>query len=185
VAFTSSVPGIYEALLALIRKTASEQSPEPSVFEFELAQWEPGAYVIVGPIRGPRYDWHAFPLQLEEEYEIQGKATVFSGDSPATNQTVAAEILTQTFELVSSCVMEPAIANRDSPTFGTSGPSAQVMFPVSASYSSGVEVIGGQPGGWGGVIDWALTFKAIITPSPQLSADFSVPYPDESELPEE
>ena len=33
---------------------------------------------------------------------------------------------------------------------------------------AGLDVIAGQPGGWGGVIDWALTFKAIITPSPQL-----------------
>lgn len=165
--FVSSVPGIYEGLLKLIREAAEEQSQPVSVFPAALAQFEPARYIIVGPIKGPRYDWHAIPLQLEETYEIQGKATVFSGDSAATNQTLAAEVLTETFELLGACVMGPAIANRDAPTFGTSGPNAQVMFPIEANYEAGLDVIAGQPGGWGGVIDWALTFKAIITPSPQ------------------
>ena len=166
-AFVSSVPGIYEGLLALIREAAEEQSnPLVSVFPFELAQYEPQAYILVGPIKGPRYDWHAHPSQLEETYEIQGRVTVFSGDSPDTNPTLATEILTQCFAILGSCVMGPAIANRDAPTFGTSGPNAQVMFPIGADYEAGLEIIAGQPGGWGGVIDWALTFKAIINPSP-------------------
>lgn len=167
-AFVSSVPGIYEGLLKLIREAAEEQSQPVSVFPAALAQFEPARYIIVGPIKGPRYDIHALPIQLEELYEIQGKATVFSGESPAANKDLAAEILTQTFDLLGACVMGPAIANRDAPTFGTSGPNAQVMFPIAADYEAGLDIIAGQPGGWGGVIDWALTFKAIITPSPQL-----------------
>jgi hypothetical protein len=167
-AFVSSVPGIYAALLKLIREAAEEQSKPVSVFPAALAQFEPARYIIVGPIKGPRYDWHAIPIQLAEEYEIQGKATVFSGDSPATNEELAAEVMAQTFALFGECVAGPAIANRDQPTFGTTGPSAQVMFPIQADYTAGLDIIAGQPGGWGGVIDWALTFKAIISPSPQL-----------------
>jgi len=166
--FISSVPGIYEGLLKLIREAAAEQSQPVSVFPAALAQFEPARYIIVGPIKGPRYDWHAHPIQLEEDYEIQGKATVFSGESAATNQTLAAEVLTQTFEVLEKCVMGPAIANRDAPTFGTSGPNAQVMFPIQADYEAGLDIMAGQPSGWGGVIDWALTFKAIINPAPYL-----------------
>jgi hypothetical protein len=166
--FVSSVPGIYEGLLKLIREAAAEQSQPVSVFPAALAQFEPARYIIVGGIKGPRYDWHAIPLQLAEEYEIQGKVTVFSGDSAATNQSLAAEVMAQTFALFGECVAGPAIANRDAPTFGTSGPNAQVMFPVQAEYDAGLDIMAGQPSGWGGVIDWALTLKAIITPSPQL-----------------
>jgi hypothetical protein len=167
--FTSSVPGIYEGLLRLIREAAEEQSQPVSVFELLLAQFEPARYIILGPIKGPTYDWHAHPIQLEEVYEIHGKATVFTGESPLESKTVASEVMTQTFALLSECVIGPAIANRDAPTFGTTGPAAQVMFPVQADYNAGLDLIAGQPGGWGGVIDWALTFKAIITPSPQLA----------------
>lgn len=166
--FVSSVPGIYENLLRLIREAAEEQSQPVSVFPFELAQYEPARYIIVGPVRGPRYEVEALPLQLAETYEIEGKATVFTGDSAAMNPGLAAEVLTQTFALLGECVMGPAIANRSAPTFGTTGPAAQIMFPVQADYQAGVDVIGGQPGGWGGVIDWALTFKAIISPAPAL-----------------
>jgi len=165
--FVSSVPGIYEGLLKLIREAAGEQSRPVGVFPAALAQFEPARYIIVGPVKGPQYEIEALPIQLAETYEIQGKATVFSGESPATSPELAAEVLTQTFGLLGACVFGPAIANRDSPTFGTTGPSAQIMFPIQADYEAGLDIIDGQPGGWGGVIDWAITFKAIITPTPQ------------------
>ena len=164
--FVSSVPGIYEGLLKLIRAAAEEQSEPVSVFPDVLAQFEPARYIIVGPVKGPQYEIESIPIQLSETYEIHGKATVFTGDNPATNPRLAGEVLTQTFELLGACVMGPAIANRDAPTFGTSGPSAQIMYPIDADYEAGLDVIAGQPGGWGGVIDWALTFRAIINPSP-------------------
>lgn len=171
--FPSSVPGIYGGLLKIIREAAEEQSKPVSVFPFMLAEFEPARYVIVGPIKGPRYEIESIPIQLAEEYEIHGKATVFSGDTPpatdpARGAELADEVLTETFQVLEACVMGPAIANRDSPTFGTAGPSAQIMFPIQAEYDAGLDIIAGQPGGWGGVIDWALTFKAIITPTPQL-----------------
>ena len=165
--FVSSVPGIYNGLMKLIREAAAEQSRPVSVFPKVLPQFEPAAYILVGPIKGPRYDIRALPIQLEETYEICGKATVFTGESPVENEDLASEVLAQTFELLGNCVMGPAIANRDAPTFGTSGPNAQMMFPVDADYEDGLDIMGGQPAGWGGVIDWALTFKAIISPSPQ------------------
>jgi len=172
-AFVSSVPGIYAGLLKLVREAAEEQSKPVSVFPGALAQFEPARYIIVGPIKGPRYDWHAIPIQLAEEYEIQGKASYFTGETPPATEParaaeLAAEVMAQTFELFGECVAGPAIANRNQPTFGTTGPSAQVMFPIQADYTAGLDIIAGQPGGWGGVIDWALTFKAIISPSPQL-----------------
>ena len=170
--FVSSVPGIYEGLLKLIREAAAEQSQPVSVFPAALAQFEPARYIIVGPVKGPQYEVEALPIQLAETYEIQGKATVFSGETPPATEParaaeLASEVLTQTFSLLGACVFSPAIANRDSPTFGTTGPSAQIMFPIQADYEAGLDIIGGQPGGWGGIIDWALTFKAIITPTPQ------------------
>lgn len=167
--FTSSVPGIYEGLLKLVREAAEEQSKPVSVFPVLLGQFEPKRYIIVGGIKeGPDYEWHAHPLQLEELYQIEGKVTVFSGDSAATNPALAAEVLAQCFALLGECVLGPALANRDAPTFGTSGPSAQIMIPIRASYDSGTDLIAGQPAGYGGVIDWAITFKAIINPAPYL-----------------
>jgi hypothetical protein len=166
--FVSSVPGIYSGLLELIRKAAEEQSKTVSVFEFELAQYEPAAYVIVGPIKGPRYEWESIPLQMREVFDICGKATVFSGDSPGTNTAVAVEVLTETFAAFQSCVMTPALENRGAPTFGTAGPSAQIVLPLEANYDAGLDIIAGQPGGWGGVIEWALHFEAVLNPVPYL-----------------
>lgn len=171
--FASSVPGIYGGLLNLVREAAEEQSKPVSVFPDLLAQFEPARYIIVGPVKGPRYEIESIPIQLAEEYEIHGKATVFTGDTPpaaepARAAELASEVMAQTFALLGECVFGPAIANRDAPTFGTAGPNAQIMFPIAAEYESGLDIIAGQPGGWGGVIDWALTFKAIITPAPQL-----------------
>jgi hypothetical protein len=166
--FTSSVPGIYEGLLNLIRKAAAEQSKPVSVFEFELAQYEPAAYVIVGPIKGPQYEWESIPLQMREVFDIHGKATVFTGENPGTNPTVAVEVLTQTFAAFQSCVMTPALENRGAPTFGTSGPAAQIVLPLEASYEAGLDVIAGQPGGWGGVVEWAIHFEAVLNPVPYL-----------------
>lgn len=167
-AFASSVPGIYEGLLKLIREAAEEQSKPVSVFPFELAQFEPARYVIVGEIKGPEYEWESIPMQMRETYDILGKATVFSGDSAATNPTLATEILSETFALLLGCVWTPALANRGYPTFGVTTPPVQIVLPLEAKYDAGLDVIAGQPGGWGGVIEWGLHFEVILNPTPAL-----------------
>jgi hypothetical protein len=165
--FTSSVPGIYEGLLALVREAAEEQPKPVSVLPFELAQYEPSRYVIVGPIKGPHYEWESIPMQMREVYDICGKATVFTG-SGGTTETTATKVLSETFALLLNCVWTPALANRDYPTFGLKETTVQIMLPLEAKYDAGLDVIAGQPGGWGGVIEWGIHFEVVLNPTPAL-----------------
>ena len=164
--FASSVPGLYGGLLGLIKEAASEQPVEPTVTEFELGQYEPASYVIVGPIAGPTYDWESVPMQMREIFDIHGKATVFTGESPANTPSVALEVLEDTFALLQACVMGPAIEHRTYPTFGWKGAAVQIMLPLESRYEGGLEIIGNQPGGWGGVIDWGIHFEVVLNPVP-------------------
>jgi hypothetical protein len=162
----SSVPGVFAALLGLVCTAAAEQSPSVSVFAFELGQHEPGSYVMVHEIKGPRYEWENIgPFSQKEMYSIHGKATVFSGDSVATNETLAVDVLDETFALMQACVMTPVMSNRDMPILGTTGPTPYLMLPVESQYDAAPGVIGGGPGGWCGVLDWGFSFEAIITPA--------------------
>jgi hypothetical protein len=161
----SSVPGIYTALVGLVKGAAEEQPEVVSVFDFALGQLVPARYITVEGIEGPRYEWEAIPLQMREVYDIHGKVTVFSGDSPATNPRLALQVLTETFGLFQSCVMTPALEKRGAPTFGTDGPSAQIVLPLEASYDAAPGSMDGGPSGWSGVITWSFHFEAVITPA--------------------
>jgi hypothetical protein len=162
----SSVPGVFTALLNLIRTVAEEQSPSIAVFPFELGQYEPASYVMLSEIKGPRYEWESIGNYAQREiYDITGKATVFSGDSAATNATLAVTVLEETFALFQTCVMTPVITNRDMPTFGTAGPTPFLVLPLESAYTAGPGNIGGGQGGWCGVIEWGFHFEAVLTPS--------------------
>jgi hypothetical protein len=168
--FTSSVPGIYTGLLKLVREAGAEQSQEVAVFPFELNQYKPGSYVILGPLKGPTYEWEAIPLQVREIFDITGKAIVYKGETPTAeeNQQLATEALTEVFSVMVNCLMTPALANRGAPTFGTSGPSAQITVPLEARHEAGPGIIEGTTGGWMSVIDWGIHFESILNPVPAL-----------------
>lgn len=169
-AFTSSVPGIYAGLLKLIREAADEQSQEVAVFPFELEEYKPAVYVVVGKIEGPRYEWEAIPLQMREVFDITGKVIVYRGETPSgeRNLALAEEAITETFDTMMSCVMTPTLAHRGAPTFKTTGPSAQIVLPLESSHEAGPGVLEEQPAGWMSTITWGFHFEAILNPVPAL-----------------
>ena len=162
----SSAPGIYQAMLTLVQQAAAAQNPVVSVFPFELGQYEPGSYVTLHAIENHRFEWAYIPTFTQYEYyDITGVATVFTGDSPADNPTVATTVLNQTYSLFQNVVMTPVISNRDMPIFQTQGPSPLMMLPEVAQYTAGVGNLAGGPGGWVGTIDFRYSFTALVTPA--------------------
>lgn len=162
----SSAPGIWTALLSLVQTAAAAQTPAVQVFPYELAQYEPASYVIVGGIE--HHKWAPESLgsfTQEEHYDIVGCATVFTGDSPGMNPNVVTTVLSQTYSLFQACVMTPVMSNRDMPIFGTTGPSPFQMLPGYTRYTAGVADIGGGADGWYGQIEWSFHFDAFITPA--------------------
>lgn len=164
--FVSSVPGVFNALLTLIQQAAAAQSPSVAVFPFELGQYEPGSYVTVHDIVGPRYEWETIGSFAQKEfYDIAGCATVYTGDSPATNPGVGVTVLSQTFSLLQSCVMTPVFSHRTTPLLGTTGPSPYLMLPGDFEYRAGPGAMGEGETGWCGVLTWSFHFEALITPA--------------------
>lgn len=163
----SSVPGVFSALLGLVQQAAALQTPAPAVFAFELGQYEPGSYITVHEIIGPEYEWESIGnFAQKERFEIHGIATVFSGDSPANDVTVATTVLSQTVNLFQSCVMTPVMSNRTMPLLGTTGPSPYLLLPgPQMKYSAQEGIIGGGPAGWCGVYEWSFSFESMLTPA--------------------
>ena len=177
----SSVPGIYDALLGLIQTAAAgatnpvPNAPDPKVyvFPFEIGQYEPGAYVTVhgitgpqGSGQGPQYQWESIgSFSQKELFGIKGNVTVFSGDSPTNNPSVATQVLGWCLALFQTCVMTPVMSNRNMPLLGTAGPSPYLLLPARMGYTAGPGTIGGGPGGWDGTYSWSFHFESIITPA--------------------
>ena len=162
----SSAPGIYQALLSLVQTAAAAQKPAPiQVFPFELGQYEPGSYVTLHAIENHTFEWaYIGPFSQYEHYDVVGCATVFTGDT-VTSGTVATDVLSQTYSLFQTLVMTPVMSNRNMPIFNTTGPTPYLMLPEYARYSAGPGEIGGNPGGWVGVIEFAYHFDALVTPA--------------------
>lgn len=160
----STAPGIYTALLGLIETAAAQQSPAVSVFAFELGQYEPATYVTVHAIENQNWDWaYLGTFTQYEEYDIAGCTSVYSGDSPNTNPSVASTVMNATYNLFQATVMTPAMSNRTIPILG--GPSNVIeMTPNYSRYTAGLGV-GGTPSGWVGCIDWSFHFRANATPA--------------------
>ena len=175
----SSVPGVFDALLGLIQTAAATASnPVPNapdqtvyVYPFELGEYVPGAYItlngITGPQgsgQGPQYQWESLgSFSQREIFGIRGAVSVFSGDSPENNPTIATQVLGWCMSLFQTCVMTPVISNRNMPMLGTTGPSPLLMLPARMGYSAGPGVIGNATGGWAGTYAWSFHFEAIIT----------------------
>jgi hypothetical protein len=161
----SSAPGIYTAFLGLAQTAGAVQTPAVAVFAFELGQYEPGSYLTVHAIEN--HEWSPETIgtfSQTEGYDIVGCATVFSGDSPNTNPSVATTVLSQTYSLFQACVMTPVMSNRTMPILGTTGPSPYQMLPGFARYTGGLGNIGGSPAGWAGVLEFSFHFDAYISP---------------------
>lgn len=167
--FISSVPGIYTALFGLVKEAAEEQAnPQVTVLPFELAQYEPAAYIIVSGIKGPRYEWESFEpfFAQKEEYEIHGFVSVFVGESGAMRPEVATDAISDTFAIFQQCVMASVVSNRNEPMLGTTGPSPYLMLPQETSFDAGVGLIDGGPGGWATKLEWSFRFEALLNVEP-------------------
>lgn len=160
----STAPGVFAALLGLVEAAAAAQNPPVSVFAFELGEYEPGSYVTVHAIENQTWDWaYLGPFTQREEYDIAGCATVYVGDSPATNPTIASTVVTQTYSLFQTLVMTPAMSNRTIPILG--GPSNVIeMTPNFTRYTAGPGISSGAAAGWYGLIEWAFHFVADVSP---------------------
>lgn len=160
----STAPGIYTALLGLVQTAAAGQSPAVSVFAFEIGQYEPATYITVHAIENQSWEWAYLGTYTQyEEYDIVGCASVYSGESPNTNPSVATTVMNQTYNLFQAAVMTPVMSNRTIPILG--GPSNVIeMTPNFSRYTAGLGDMGGQPAGWVGCIDWSFHFRANVTP---------------------
>lgn len=162
----STAPGVWTALLGLVQTAAAAQNPAVQVFPYELAEYEPASYVIVGGIE--HHKWAPESLgsfAQQEHYDIVGLATVFSGDSPGLNPDVVSTVLTDTYNLFQACVMTPVMSNRTMPILGTTGPSPYELIPGYTRYTAGVADVGGGAEGWYGQIAWSYHFDAYVTPA--------------------
>jgi hypothetical protein len=160
----SSVPGIYTAFYSLVSAAANEET-QVAVMPFELAQYEPAAYIVIGGIKGPRYEWESIGYYAQKEiYTIFGFVSVFlGGATPTAPETVAASVA-ETFGIFERCVMQQVITNRDEPILGTTGPSPYLVLPEEVDFAAGVGLIDGGPGGWQTQLDWVFRFEALLTP---------------------
>jgi hypothetical protein len=160
----STAPGVYTALLGLVQTAAAAQTPAVASFAFELGSYEPGSYVNVHAIENQNWDWaYLGTFTQYEEFDITGCATVYSGDSPFTNPSVATTVLNQTYTLMQACVMTPLMSNRTIPILG--GPSNVIeMTPNFSRYQAGPGEMVGGVSGWYGLIDWSFHFRANVTP---------------------
>lgn len=160
----SSVPGVYAALIGLVEEAAGEQSEPIAVFPFELKQYEPATYILLGGIKGPRYEWESIGYYSQtEKYEIHGKVATFTGASG--EKAIAVAAIANTYAAFNACVMSPVISNRNEPILGTEGPSPYLVLPDEAQFSAGVGLIDNGPAGWQTTLDWSFHFEAYLTPA--------------------
>ncbi|GAC1530908.1 MAG: hypothetical protein NVS3B1_23610 [Marmoricola sp.] len=161
----STVPGVYNALFKLVAAAGKAQNPSVSVFSFELGQFEPGSYVTVHGVENHDWEWETIgAFSQKEHYDITGTATVFSGDSPATDVNVASTVLSQTYSLFQNLVMIPIMSNRTMPILG-GPPNVYSMLPGHTRYTAEPGNIGGGASGWVGIIEFSFHFDALCTPA--------------------
>lgn len=161
----STAPAIYEAFLKLVEEAAEGLSPQPAVFPFELGQYEPGSYITVHEIANHEWEWETIgAFTQKERYEVCGCATVYSGDSPATNKTLATAVMSETYSLFNTCVMTPLMSHRTVPLLGVTGVSPYLMLPYYGRYEAHPGSADGGQAGWCGVLNWSYHFEALVTP---------------------
>jgi hypothetical protein len=160
----STVPGTYAALLEKLLEACNEQEQPTALFDFAIGSYEPGQYVIVQGFMGPTWVWEGLgTYEQREKYTIHGYCSVFSGETPFINSSIAVEVLNQCFDLFQQTVAKVMFSNRNMPILGAE-PTAYEMKPREAKYSSGPGEIDGAAAGWEGILNWAFDFSAIIKP---------------------
>ena len=164
----STAPYVYSALVGLVKEACEAREQPTAFFDFELAQFEPAQYTIVTGIPGHQWEWESIgAFQQKEFYVIAGYSTIFSGDNPATNYTLALEMMQETYSLFQATVMVPLMSNRTVPILGHTHPqpgSVYRMLPGTTAYDSGVGSVDGAPAGWQSRLDWTFEFAAMVNP---------------------
>jgi hypothetical protein len=160
-----SAPGIFQAALGLIQNAASDQSPAPTIFPFELGQFEPGQYICLHEITPISLIPEDTSYGFQEHYDLEGSVVVFDGDGVADNLTVTTDVMTTCWSLYYTCVNTPFVSNRTMPILGTTGQSPYQMLLKSATYTAGVGTTAdGQDWGWQGVIEFGFHFDSLNHP---------------------
>lgn len=165
----STAPYVWSALLGLIETAALAQNPVVQVFPFELGQYEPAAYVMLTGIEQHTFEWETIgSFTQKETYDICGKVTYWTGDSPADTQDVASTVITQVYSTFQTLVMTPAMSNRTVPILGNTYAAAgavYLMLPGYARYSAAPGLMQGAQAGWEGTLAWSFHFEALVTPA--------------------
>jgi hypothetical protein len=165
----SSAPGIYEAMLSLIQTAAGNYSSKILVMPFELAQYEPGKYLMLSSIEHHQFTWESIgSFSQIEKYDILGIVTEFNGDTPTPrNLSIATSVLDDVYTMFNTCVMTPIMSNRTMPILGYTGPGAgpYLMLPGYVRYTASPGNMGDAQVGWQGTINFSYHFEALLTPS--------------------
>jgi hypothetical protein len=161
---TSTQPAAFDALLSLLTAAGATQSPVIPVFDTELVQYEPTAYVL---LKG--YDAHNFfrsaalgSFAFEETFSLQGCVTYFQGNiDPKT-------VRDKTWSIFQNVVMTTVVTNRGAPAgnpvLGVSAPTElEWVIPEYARYTSSPGSMNGVEEGFQGSIDFSFQVFARIT----------------------
>jgi hypothetical protein len=162
----SAAPASYAALVSLIKANAAAQDPPIDVFEAELNQYEPGAYIIVDGIFDDEYAIEATGYEYIESFNIEGYCTVFTGSDGGA---IPHQICTQTYGVFTNVVMRAVVDNRG----GNGIPVLGVVtypypFEIKAhlgNYKGTPANIGGQQAGWQGMLTWSFELRSYVAPA--------------------
>lgn len=169
-----SAPSIFQEALSLIQTAAAAQSPfaidnvsfpAPSVFSFELGQFEPGLYICLHEITPIDLVPEDTSYGFQEHYDLDGVVVAFTGVGVADSSTVTTDVMTACWNTYYTCVNTPFVSNRTMPILGAS-PTPYQMLLKSAEYTAGVGTTAdGQDWGWQGVIQFGFHFDGLQYPS--------------------
>ena len=160
---TSSVPGATDALLSLLTTAAAGMSNPPvQVFDSELIQYEPAAYVLFAGVDSYEIELAALGSYAHyENYDLCGRVSYLQGNvDPKT-------IRATTWSIFQTVVMGTIITNRGTngqQVLGSSAPtSLQWVLPGPATYRGEPVEFGSGQAGFGGTIDWCVHVRSRIT----------------------
>ena len=167
-----TAPGIFSAALGLIQTAASTySSPPPTVFPFELGQYEPAVYITVHDISPVSLVAEDTSYGFQEHYDLEGECVYWTGTGVSDSPTVTTDAMTATWALYQACVMTPMVSHRTIPILGYSAsasgsPGPYQMLLRSATYTArpGMDAKG-TPWGWTGIIAWQFHFDALLYPA--------------------
>jgi hypothetical protein len=163
---TSSAPATYAALAGLLTTACGTQATPVNFFDFEILEYQPGAYIMLTEINGHEFSWEAMNYEFIETYHILGLCRFLTGSvGPQATEAV----LSGTYNLFTNIVMKTVVNNRGAPgvpVLGvTSYPSPYEIRPDYAQYKGTPASFGAGQGGFQGVIDFSFQLKALVAPN--------------------